>query len=59
MGGVAHCFGCTDQVVVGDVLKRLFEIKKILSAMSLPVCARPDLITPRTISDPAAGAIIA
>jgi hypothetical protein len=59
MGGIAHCFGRTDQVVVGDVLKRLFEIKEIFGAMSLPVRASPDLIAPRTISNPAAGTIIA
>jgi hypothetical protein len=37
----------------------LFKIKKIFGAMSLPVRAGADLITPRAISDPATGTIIA
>jgi hypothetical protein len=59
MGRVAHFFGRTDQIVMGDMLKRLFEIEEILSAVGLPLGAHSDLIAPRTVSDPAAGTIVA
>jgi hypothetical protein len=44
---------------VGNVLERLLQIEEEFSAMSLPVRAGPDLITPRAISNPTARTIIA